>query len=392
MNTNFSNSILTLQANAALVGNPKIWMDSQAIDQLIATASLPYMKRVVGMPDLHPGRTYPIGAAFFSTDHIYPALIGSDIGCGMGIWQTDLLVRKFHTAKAVDKLNRLESILTPTDINTLISGNNSATHIYEMLVNQQVDLHGLGTIGQGNHFVELQKVEAIMNPTIFESFGLSADYVHLLVHSGSRGLGDTILRQHITQHGFTGLSVRDEAFQQYWQQHDLAMDYANLNRQLIAQRFCQRLNTQGDRILDLFHNFLVETTINGQTGFLHRKGATPSDQGLVVIPGSRGDYSYLVLPKADEIALNSLAHGAGRRWKRSHCKENIKKRYHISELSKTKLGNHVICKDRQLIYEEAPEAYKPITPIIDALVSAGLIEVVAKLCPLITFKTNGECC
>ena len=106
----------------------------------------------------------------------------------------------------------------------------------------------------------------------------------------------------------------------------------------------------------------------------------------MVIPGSRGDYSYLVEPVASEASLWSLAHGAGRKWMRSECRERLSRRYAIEQLARTALGSRVICDDRDLIFEEAPEAYKSIGTVIAALQGAGLIRVLARLKPLLTYK------
>jgi release factor H-coupled RctB family protein len=101
----------------------------------------------------------------------------------------------------------------------------------------------------------------------------------------------------------------------------------------------------------------------GQDGFLHRKGATPADRGLVVIPGSRGDYSYLVRPVAGRHeALDSLAHGAGRKWARTDCMGRLRPRFTLDELLRTRFGSAVVCADRELVYEEAPRPTRMWTP------------------------------
>lgn len=125
-------------------------------------------------------------------------------------------------------------------------------------------------------------------------------------------------------------------------------------------------------------------------GWLHRKGAAPADKGAVVIPGSRGAITYVAVPstQSGEAALHSLAHGAGRKWKRSEAKGKLSKRYKVEDLQRTKLGSRVICEDKALIYEEAPEAYKDIKGVIADLVDADLICLVATLRPLITYKTR----
>ena len=88
-----------------------------------------------------------------------------------------------------------------------------------------------------------------------------------------------------------------------------------------------RLGTEGGQLLDVHHNLVTRAEVQGERGWLHRKGATPSDGGLVVIPGSRGDFSYLVAPVPSPASLYSLAHGAGRKWMRSECKDRLFKRY-----------------------------------------------------------------
>ncbi|EFN7582354.1 TPA: RtcB family protein, partial [Escherichia coli] len=110
---------------------------------------------------------------------------------------------------------------------------------------------------------------------------------------------------------------------------------------------------------------------------------------LVIIPGSRGDYSWLVKPVANEKTLHSLAHGAGRKWGRTECKGRLAAKYTATQLSRTELGSRVICRDKQLIFEEAPQAYKSAESVVQCLVLAGLIIPVARLRPVLTLKNSG---
>ena len=226
--------------------------------------------------------------------------------------------------------------------------------------------------------------------------GLNKKHLQLLVHSGSRGLGQSILVEHITKHNHDGLNLVDEDFQDYMVKHDEAVRWAELNRELIARRFLEAIRANGNSALDINHNLVSAKTIDGCDGWLHRKGATPSDKGYVVIPGSRGDYSYLVKPlvsKSDNLAtsLFSLAHGAGRKWKRGECHGRLGHKYKREDLYRTALGSRVVCGNKELLYDEAPQAYKKCETVICDMVDAGLIEVVAKLRPVLTFKTNGDC-
>jgi release factor H-coupled RctB family protein len=111
---------------------------------------------------------------------------------------------------------------------------------------------------------------------------------------------------------------------------------------------------------------------------------------MIVIPGSRGDLTYIVQPRlaGADRALHSLAHGAGRKWSRSEARARLSDRYRIADLERTKLGSRVICEDKDLIFEEAPQAYKDIHRVIADLAEAGLIDIIASLRPLITYKTR----
>lgn len=158
---------------------------------------------------------------------------------------------------------------------------------------------------------------------------------------------------------------------------------------MIALRIMQQVKATGSPVLDVAHNFVSACQIGDQQGWLHRKGATPDDNGLVIIPGSRGDYSWIVQPVANEKTLHSLAHGAGRKWGRTECKGRLAAKYTVTQLSRTELGSRVICRDKQLIFEEAPQAYKSAESVVQCLVQAGLIIPVARLRPVLTLKNSG---
>ena len=373
--TNFSKPLI--------IANSDTWLEGNAIRQLETTARLPHMRQVAGMPDLHAGRGYPVGAAFFSSGHFYPALIGNDIGCGMAFWQTGLPLNKAKPAKLAKTLGQIDEALDESWL----------PRIRELLPSDALaDSTGaLGTIGGGNHFAELQMLDSVYRSDLLPP-ALQADKLQLLVHSGSRGLGQQILQNHIARFGHQGLSEISAEAAAYLAEHQAALDFAAANRRLIAERMFSRWGTEGNMLLDVHHNFLQAAEIGGVQGWLHRKGATPADCGLVMIPGSRGDYSYLVQPAADtESALRSLAHGAGRKWQRSECKGRLSHKYSADSLRRTAFGSIVICQDKALVYEEAPQAYKNIDSIIRALSDAGLISVVARFKPVLTYKTGGSC-
>jgi len=249
--------------------------------------------------------------------------------------------------------------------------------------------HSLGTIGGGNHFAELQQIEEIFDPDAINALGVDSKRLHLLVHSGSRGLGESVLRHHVEAFGHSALEDDTPAARHYISRHDQSVKWAHANRELIAHRFMTALRSNGRRILDLAHNTVTSREIDGEHYWLHRKGASPSDCDALVIPGSRGTISYLVQPIGEQLDnAFSLAHGAGRKWARSDVKGRLSHKYKVGDLRKTKLGNVVICENKALIYEEAPQAYKNIDVVIQDLVDAGLIRILATLRPVITYKTR----
>ncbi|WP_228893557.1 RNA ligase RtcB family protein [Pseudoduganella aquatica] len=407
--------IRNVSDRASVVASDDLWLEGAALQQLQTTSLLAGMRRVVGLPDLHPARGYPVGASFFSVGRFYPALCGGDIGCGVSLWQTGLLAGKVKLDKLDKQIGNLDVPPDEAELSRLAElqraldqgGDGGGAHadglegalasLERELAAAGLDagsMHALGTIGLGNHFVELQSVSAVLQPELFDGAGLQAKRLQLMVHSGSRGLGQIVLRRHVDLHGHAGLEDGTPAARDYLRQHDAALSYAHLNRRLIALRMLLRLRSEGAMVLDVDHNLVTPAVIDGEAGWLHRKGANPSDRGMVMLPGSRGDYSYLLqpLPAQDSVSLQSLAHGAGRKWIRGDCKERLQRKATPAQLARTTFGGRVICEDKALIYEEAPQAYKDVGSVLDSMQGAGLVEAVARFQPLLTYKTRGECC
>jgi release factor H-coupled RctB family protein len=368
-----------MSATIRVIASARNWIESKAVDQLKSTGSLAGMVAAVGMPDLHPGKGSPIGAAFACKDFIYPFLIGNDIGCGMTLWQTDISKGKIRLDKWLRRLESLEN--APVE--------EAVAYLHAVNVDSSGFEHSIGTVGGGNHFAELQRVQQVDDEGTFSSLGLDADKLMLLVHSGSRGLGESILRAHTERFGAEGLPAEGEEAATYLRKHDHALRWASANRAFIGSRFLTALSCQAGPILDLHHNFVERGTINGDTSvWLHRKGACPSDRGVVVIPGSRGALTYLLKPTDDqEKNLYTLAHGAGRKWTRADCRGRLEKKYSPESFLKTELGGRVICTDKNLLYEEAPQAYKDIDVVVQDLIDEGLVTTIATLAPVISYKT-----
>ena len=362
----------------SLIASEKTWIETEAIRQLHQVAALQSVSRVVGLPDLHPGIRYPVGMACFSSDRIYPALIGSDIGCGMAFWKLTLKASRGNVGRLDKKLGDLDG--PPGEL----------TELMENLPEWATEQPGLGTIGGGNHFAELQRLDAVYDAVLAEKLELDAPYLFLLIHSGSRNLGHSIYEKHVQGFSHDGVDQNDPACADYLDGHDRAVQFAKLNRELVARRILKRLNARGEKLLDVVHNAVTKEVFEGATGWVHRKGANSAYGDLSVIPGSRGDFTWLVQPLGSDQTLFSLPHGAGRKWARNDCRGRLERRFTQKELLTTALGSHVICSDGNLIYEEAAQAYKPLESVIAPMVSGGLLRLIARFRPVLTYKTRGR--
>jgi release factor H-coupled RctB family protein len=358
-------------ASVTIFASPSSWIESDAVTQCHQVAALDGMIHVAGMPDLHPGKGAPIGAAMHSRV-LYPFLVGSDIGCGIAVFPIKL--KRPSPEKLAARFPDLDRPLHPDDL-------------AEFGFDDEIPAgctDSLGTVGRGNHFVELARVEQVATHdrlTARERLG-DGDLV-LIVHSGSRGLGERILRAHTEVHGAG--PAADPAG--YLRAHDEAVRWGSLNRRLMAARVAAALGAAPtEPVVDRCHN-LAEVRPDGT--YLHRKGAAPGDGGEVLIAGTRGTRSALVTAHAGEEAGWSVAHGAGRKMSRSDALRRGRAKHTVEELRRTPLGSVVVCGDRQLLFEEAPTAYKRIEQVLSDLVDAGLATPVAATVPLVTYKTIG---
>src|SRR6266852_5973209 len=208
------------KTNVRLFASAKSWIEGEALRQLYAVAKFDGMRLAVGFPDLHPGKGSPVGAAFVSEELIYPYVIGGDIGCGMALFKTDLVQRDI-------KLNRWADLRF--DLEHPWEGD-----VQEVLVGSELEStefdQALGTLGGGNQFAELQMVDELLDARAFNLFGLGKQQLVVLVHSGSRGLGESVLREYVDEHQPRGADAESFAAAAYLQRHDLAVRWANINR------------------------------------------------------------------------------------------------------------------------------------------------------------------
>lgn len=348
------------------------YISDDAIRQLKALKKLNDVTHIFGMPDLHAGPGCPIGAVTITKNIIYPHLIGEDIGCGMSLIKTDMEADDYNQKKLL-RLSQELNINGPYNDKKIDSKEWGGYFVPSILNNTNEKIKKLsdefndqmGTIGLGNHFCEIVKIIESNNELI------DCKYLYVVVHSGSRGLGERILNMY---------QNNEITIDEYKELHNYALIWARHNRMNIADRLLKQTKCKEYFcIADMFHNFYEE--INNC--IVHRKGAAPCyDNKLIVIPGSRGNKTYVVVPEKSNINNGfSVSHGAGRKISRNKMYETR----HDSKNNGT-FDSIVICDDIKLKYEEEPRAYKNIEIVIDDLLKLDLIKIVASMEPLITYK------
>ena len=243
----------------------------------------------------------------------------------------------------------------------------------------------LGTVGGGNHFLELSEVELVQDKALGRSAGLAPGGLAVLAHSGSRGLG------HVLADRWPDGPLVGDALSTWLSELAGAVRYARTNRLLLVWKGLRALGAaRVSKVgggFDVVHNTVVRAVVDHQDAWLHRKGCAPAAQGqLTVVLGSRGARSWVMEGAGSEAALCSVAHGAGRKMTRSEAAAKVRAHHTRAALVRTPLGGRVICDDPALLYEEHPDAYKPIEPVIEALETHGAARRVLALRPILTVK------
>jgi release factor H-coupled RctB family protein len=352
--------------------SPSTWIEGEAIRQLDEVAARPDMIALAAFPDLHPGKYGPVGMVALA-GRLYPQLIGNDIGCGMSLFELDLPLRKFKLEKAAGQLRKLEEV----------EGDDPAERLEALGMAGDYFAHALGTIGGGNHFCEVQAVEDAA-----EGSALDRQHIHLLVHSGSRSLGASVFADVIAANGamHNGLEIGTGEAVDYLLDHDSAVAWASLNRRMIAERAAWLLRADLRLVADVPHN-LVRLTDHG---VVHYKGAAHVEPGaLAPVAGSRATLSHVVRAlDGIEHSFGGISHGAGRKYDRKamHGRAGGTKSEREA-LAGNPWGGIAICDDRNLLVEEAAGAYKDAGKVVADLESFGLVEPVATLRPLVTYKS-----
>jgi tRNA-splicing ligase RtcB len=370
-------------------------VEPEAMRQLANISSLPWtFKHVAVMPDVHYGKGATVGSVIAMRDAVSPAAVGVDIGCGMTAVRTSLTAEDLP-----DDLGRLRSRLeaaVPVGF-----GKHRATaftdrdaHDWDQfwrafddltpVVKAQADkaLHQMGTLGGGNHFIEI-----CLDTT---------KRVWVMLHSGSRGIGNLLAQHHIeVARGLAhnqSLPDPDLAVflahtpQMAAYRHDLywAQDYARRNRAVMLRLVCDVLRKQFHKVsfeepISCHHNYVAEETHFGEDVLVTRKGAIRAGRGdLGIIPGSMGTGSYIVRGLGNPDSFESASHGAGRRMSRNKAR----KQFTADDLAEQTAG--VECRKDSGVVDEIPGAYKDIDEVIRN--QDDLVEIVAKLKQVVCVK------
>ena len=398
-----------------LLSGPDVWMESEATRQLAAVATLEGCVHAAGMPDLHPGRGYPIGAVVATRELVYPQLVGGDAGCGARLVVTtvdcvapDRLERRLRDAFASEPLadvdpaalfaavwhrgarglSELDGIpdgLRGLALRDAETASDALPPSGDAAPYRRGFEASLGTIGGGNHFAEVSRVGRVLDTEAGAALGLTKDALVVLVHSGSRGLGTALAETWGTR------VVRDGDRDRYLGELAGACRFARANRLVLAYRMLSALAALRDHTLrgslDITHNDVRSEPFAGADAWIHRKGAAPAAaEALAVVLGSRGTPSWIVKGTGAEPGLRSVAHGAGRKMTRSEAVAKLKDRYKRKAVARSAIGSRVLCDDNTLLFEEHPDAYKAIEPVIRALESHAQATRVVALTPVMTVK------
>ncbi len=438
-------------------------LNDLSVDQAMNVAFLPgIVGRSLAMPDIHQGYGFPIGgvaATDFRTGVVSPGGVGFDINCGVRLLASPLrkddvvprlrelvnqLFRDVPSGTGSEgylkcNLQELDRVLTEGAAWVVTRGFGEASDVEyceesgcmagadPSTVSQRAKQRGhtqLGTLGSGNHFLEVQYVQKVLEPEVARSFGLQEDQVVVLIHCGSRGLGHQVCTDYLKVMNEAmaryGISLPDRQLacvpiqtpegQAYLAAMAASANFAWANRQAIThftRKAFERIFGPGTKlrvVYDVAHNIAKRERhrVDGEVKevLVHRKGATRSfpagapelpsgyrEVGQpVLIPGSMGTASYVLVgtEKAMEEAFGTVCHGAGRAMSRAAAKKGRDARAETKRLEE--MGILLRAETRDGILEEVPEAYKDIDAVVDVVHNAGLARKVARLRPIGVIK------
>ncbi|MFD9332801.1 RtcB family protein [Streptomyces sp. NPDC060028] len=375
-------------------------VEDSAMQQLRNVATLPWIKGLAVMPDVHYGKGATVGSVIAMKDAVCPAAVGVDIGCGMSAVKTSLtandlpgdlsgLRSKIERAIPVGAGMHREAVDPARLYGFPEAGFGDLWERFDYIADavkfrRDRAMRQMGSLGQGNHFCEV----------CIDASGS----VWLMLHSGSRNIGNELADFHINvARGLShnqGLVDRDLAVflaatpEMRAYRNDLfwAQEYAKYNRAVMMSLFKEvirkefrKAKVSFDHEISCHHNYVSEERYDGMDLLVTRKGAIRAGSGdHGIIPGSMGTGSYIVKGLGNEKSFNSASHGAGRKMSRTAAK----KRFSARDLAEQTKG--VECRKDSGVVDEIPGAYKSIEQVIDQ--QTDLVEVVAKLKQVICIK------
>ena len=372
-------------------------IEDGALKQMEIAAKLPIAVAGALMPDAHQGYGLPIGGVLATNNAIIPYAVGVDIGCRMclsifAIEPSELKKREAYFQRelvantlfgAGREFTNNDILSTASDIEIL---DRSEFKEIPFLATLHFKAKGqLGSSGSGNHFVEFGKLEITdANNPMLVPLG---EYVGLLTHSGSRGLGANIAA-HYTKIAMQNtplpkdakhlawLDLNTQAGNEYWLAMNLAGDYASACHHTIHQKIAKAIGEKPLAMVENHHNFAWKEMYEGKEVIVHRKGATPAGKNVLgIIPGSMTAPGFIVKGKGEPTSINSASHGAGRKMSRTKAMANI-----TYEALQKELANYGV----KLIgggLDEAPFAYKNIDQVMQS--QTELVDVLGKFYPAI---------
>lgn len=378
----------------------KIWTDEvedTAMRQIENLTTLPFLYHHLAiMPDVHTGMGMPIGGVLACEDAIVPNAVGVDIGCGMCAVKTSWKASEIPSHVLRKKIMKgireriplgMDHHKEKQDVRFLPEGH-EVEKMTIVKARQESILHEVGTLGGGNHFIELQKDEN--------------DMLWIMIHSGSRNLGARVgayynemaktlnSRWHSVVSPEINLAFLPQGsreFGMYWEEMKYCVDFALCNRKLMMERIEEVLSDtlpgiEFDPMINIAHNYAACENHFGKNVFVHRKGATLARKGITgIIPGSQGTASYIVEGLGNPESFSSCSHGAGRVLSRKAAIRTLNMAEEVAQLEAKGIVHAIRCQDDM---QEASGAYKNIEEVIAN--ELDLVKVRTRLLPVAVIK------
>jgi len=453
--------------DATIFASESIKLEADAVRQLCDAASLPPAKKVLATADIHVGFGVPIGAVLGLDMAIMPAAVGYDINCGMRLLRTPFSKGSIDTDEIAVSIARdiplgegkTNLALDRTGLEAVVNEGVAAVPTLAQRINhraweafdpdefvedlKRIEENGhlpsdlavvpnaaiqkssaqLGTLGGGNHFIEIQYVQEIFDEPLAKTFGLFKDQIVVMIHSGSRRFGYEIADQYMNiaaqrpemaerKKMLSYLPTDTNAGKNYIAAMAAAANFAFTNRHIMALLVRRCFNrmfgpTPLQLVYDVAHNMAKLETHQGQRLWVHRKGATRAfghkrmtdtifekTGQPIIIPGSMGTASFLLVGTGNsEESLCSVNHGAGRVMSRTAALGKSRRGKTVTQglisddqFKRSMKGIKLITADKRRIKEEAPDAYKDIDEVVRIVIECGWAKAVARMVPLAVLK------